>query len=381
LRDEARLTDHRGAVIGIDARAADPVPTGLTTYARELVRAVTTIGREHSFVVIRRPDSGPPFAEGPNVRELLKAGDASTPTLAGRISALGLDLYHSVHHFLPIGLRAPRIVVTLHDLIWLEHPQLIRGGPLAPLTRQVTHLYARAAIGHAVARADRVIAISAYTAARAQAYFGLAPSRLDVVHHGVAHEQFHPPDRPPAPRDRYFLCVGNSKPYKNLATAVRAFALCASDLPDVQLFVAGRGDGQTELARLARELGIAARVTFCGNAEVPALVDLLHGAIALIFPSLVEGFGLPVLEAMAAGCPVVASNCPAVAEVSGSGALLCDPHQPAAFAAAMRRLASDAAAAADLRRRGIARAAAFTWPRCAEQTLAVYEGLLTGSKR
>ena len=101
------------------------MPTGLTTYARELVGAMTTIGREHSFAHIRRPDSGPPFAEGPNVRELLKGGDASTPTLAGAISTLGLDLYHSVHHFLPIGLRAPRIVVTLHDLIWLEHPELI----------------------------------------------------------------------------------------------------------------------------------------------------------------------------------------------------------------------------------------------------------------
>jgi alpha-1,3-rhamnosyl/mannosyltransferase len=393
----------RGAVIGIDARAADPVPTGLTTYARELVKAITTIGLEHSFVVIRRPDSGPPFAEGPNVRELLKAGDASTPTLAGRISTLGLDVYHSLHHFLPIGLRAPRIVVTLHDLIWLEHPELIRGGRAAFATRWITHLYARAAITQAIARADRVIAISGYTAERAQAYFGLAPERIEVVHHGVAHEKFRPADAPirltpdptsvntalirlkpdstsvntAAAAERYFLCVGNSKPYKNVTTAVRAFAMCAGDLPGVKLFLAGRGDGEAELTRLARELGVLDRVRFCGNANVPALVALLHGAIALIFPSFVEGFGLPVLEAMAAGCPVVASNCPAVAEVSGSGALLCDPRRPAEFAAAMMRVASDASVAADLQTRGIARAAAFTWMRSAEQTLAVYEQLLS----
>ena len=374
----AALMAARGAVIGIDARAADPVPTGLTTYARELVRAVTTIGREHSFVIIRRPDSGPPLAEGPNVRELLKSGDASTPTLAGAISTLDLDLYHSVHHFLPIALRAPRIVVTLHDLIWLEHPELIRSGRLAFATRWITHLYARAAMTHAIARADRVIAISGYTAERAQAYFGLERERVEVIHHGVSHENFRPADtpirRPDAPV--YFLCVGNSKPYKNLATAVRAFAICAPDLPAVKLFVAGRGDGEAELTRLARELGILDRIRFCGNANVPALVELLHGAIALIFPSLVEGYGLPVLEAMAAGCPVVASNCPAVGEVAGSGALLCDPRRPEAFAAAMTRIASDSAAAADLRRRGIARASAFTWTRCAEQTLGVYERLL-----
>jgi glycosyltransferase involved in cell wall biosynthesis len=382
----------RGAVIGIDARAADPVPTGLTTYARELVRAITTIGREHSFVVIRRPDSGLPFAEGPNVRELLKAGDASTPTPAGRISTLGLDLYHSVHHFLPFGLRAPRIVVTLHDLIWLEHPELIRSGPSAFATRWITHLYARAAMTHAIARADRVIAISGHTAERAQAYFGLPSERIDVVHHGVAHDKFRPAGAPIRPKpdpaavdaaggERYFLCVGNSKPYKNLATAVRAFAICANALPGVKLFVAGRGDGEAEVTRLARQLGVLGRVRFCGNASVPALVDLLHGAIALIFPSLVEGFGLPVLEAMAAGCPVVASDCAPVAEVAGSGALLCDPHRPQAFAAAMTRLATDASAAADLRRRGIARAAGFTWARCAEQTLDVYERLLSAPDR
>jgi len=372
------------AVIGIDARAADAVPTGLTTYARELVRAVTTIGREHSFVIIRRPDSGPPFAEGANVRELLKAGDASTPTLAGDISTLGLDLYHSVHHFLPIGLRAPRIVVTLHDLIWLEHPELIRSGRLAFATRWITHLYARAAMTHAVARADRVIAISGYTAERAQAYFGLEPERVEVVHHGVSHENFRPGDvsirlKPDSTSERYFLCVGNSKPYKNLATAVKAFAICAGELPDVKLFVAGRGDGEPELTRLARQLGILDRVRFCGNANVTALVELLHGAIALIFPSLVEGFGLPVVEAMAAGCPVIASNCPAVAEVAGSGALLCDPQSAETFAAAMTRLALDPAAAAGLRQRGIARAAAFTWARCAEQTLGVYETLLSAA--
>ena len=307
---------------------------------------MTTIGREHSFVVIRRPDSGPPFAEGPNVRELLKAGDASTPTLAGRISALGLDLYHSVHHFLPIGLRAPRIVVTLHDLIWLEHPQLIRGGPLAPLTRPVTHLYARAAIGHAVARADRVIAISAYTAARAQAYFGLAPSRLDVVHHGVAHEKFHPPDRPPAPRLRYFLCVGNSKPYKNLATAVRAFALCASDLPDVQLFVAGRGDGQTELARIARELGIAARVRSAATRRCRRWSIFCTVRSRWSFRRWSKASACRSskrwLQDVRSWPPTARRR---RSERERRAAVR--PPLPAAFAAAMRRLASDDAAAAD----------------------------------
>jgi alpha-1,3-rhamnosyl/mannosyltransferase len=366
-----------GAVIGLDARALERIPNGLGTYARQLTSALAQRDTGHSYVVIRRPNSGPPIATAPHVREVAVSGDPSSPSVGRRISSLGLDLYHSLHHFLPLGLRVPRVALTLHDLIWLEHRRLIRGGMLAPVTRAVSHWYGRAAIGYAVRRADRIIAISEYSRSRALAYFGLDPSCIDVVHHGVAHASFPcAPDSPDPARPLYFLCLGNSRPYKNIPTALRALALCVRDLPDVRLVVTGRGDSTSELRDLARQLHIDDHVVFTGLVSQDELLRLLHGAVALVVPSIVEGFGLPVLEAMAAGCPVVASSCPTLTEIAGHAALLCDPSRPQDFAAAMTQLITKRELRMQLRGRGIERAATFTWAGCAERTLRVYETLL-----
>src|SRR5688500_1277281 len=151
-----------GARIGLDARMLAPVPSGLGTYARGLIDALTRLDSDNSYVVIRRPRSGPPIVVGPRVQEVLVAGDPSAPNFGRAISDLGLDLFHSLHHFLPIGLHVPRVVLTLHDLIWIEHRDLVRSGRFARLTSQVTHLYGRVAMRHALRRADRIIAISGH---------------------------------------------------------------------------------------------------------------------------------------------------------------------------------------------------------------------------
>lgn len=368
-----------GARIGIDARNIQRVPNGLGTYARQLVEALATLESPHTFVVVRRPNSGPPVTAHPSFSEVIIDGDPSTPGLGRAFSRLHLDLFHSLQHFLPLGLRVPRTVVTLHDLIWLEHPSLIRSGGFAPLSRTITHCYARVAMRHAVERADRVLAISAYTRARALAYFGLPASRVDVVHLGVAHERFAPGPPSTADDGLYFLCLGNSRPYKNLPTAVHAFAAVAREDRRITLVIAGRGDSTPALTRLAVRLGVADRVIFETRPPHERLRALLQGALALIFPSIVEGFGLPVLEAMASGCPVIISTCPTLTEIAGDAALACDASNPASFADAMRRLRDDSALRAQLRARGMTRAAAFTWGRCAAQTLAVYDDVLAGA--
>jgi glycosyltransferase involved in cell wall biosynthesis len=371
-----------GAVIGLDARVVEPTPNGLGTYARQLIAALTALESDHRFVIIRRPKSGPPIAEGPRVSEAVVAGAPSTPTFAFGIERLGLDLFHSLHHFLPFGLRGPRIVVTLHDLIWLEHPRLIRSGGIAPVTRFVTHLYGRAAMRYAVRGADHVIAISEHSRSRALAYFGLDPSRIDVIHHGVTHGVFTPRAEHPPPHDQpYFLCLGNTLPYKNIPVAVRAFAACARHRPELRLVIAGRGDSTAQLRGLTRQLGIDERTTFTGPVDQDALLRLLHGAVALVFPSIIEGFGLPVLEAMAAGCPVLASTCPTLKEIAGDAALFCDPMSSEDFAAAMERLVSDTSLRRELRGRGLERSANFTWRRCAERTLGIYESVLALAPR
>jgi glycosyltransferase involved in cell wall biosynthesis len=374
------VTSLRGARIGIDARAADAHPSGLTMYARELVRALTELDRRNQYVIIRRPDAGPPFAAAASSEEVMMRGDASTPTLGGGITRLDLDLYHSLHHFLPFGFHARHVVVTLHDLIWVEHPRLIRDGRFATVSRTITHLYARGSIARALRRADRIVAISSYSRERAIERLGIDPSRVDVVHHGVSRDRFHPATESNAGSERrYFLCVGNTKPYKNITTALEAFARCTSDV-DATVVIVGRGDSLPRLRALASRLGIADRVEFAGAATDADLLGLFHGALALVFPSIVEGFGLPVLEAMAAGCPVIGSTAPAVREVASSAAILCDPGRPDEFAAAMTRVASDPALRERLRAAGLARADEFTWRRCAEQTLAVYDRALTSRR-
>jgi glycosyltransferase involved in cell wall biosynthesis len=368
-----------GALIGLDARMVGRIPSGLGTYAGHLARALVARDRINSYVIIRGPDSPSPIATGPNVQEVVLPGDLDTPrnlVRGGDISRLGLDVYHSLHHFLPPALRVPRVVLTLHDLIWIEHPALIRDGRFAALACAATHWFARGAMSYALHRADRIIAVSKHSRSRALAYYGLEPSRIDVVYHGIDHDAFRPSPNASAEATPYFLCLGNTRPYKNIGTAIRALALCARDRPDVRMVVSGRGDSIDTLTHLARELGIGRRVIFTAPLSHSELLRFLHGAAALVFPSLIEGFGFPVLEALAAGCPVIASDCPTVVEIAGPAALFCDPRKPEAFAAAMTRILGDTQARSDLRQRGIRRAADFSWDRCAAETLAVYEKLL-----
>jgi glycosyltransferase involved in cell wall biosynthesis len=354
------------------------VPTGLGTYATELVRALVPLDPTNTYLVIRGPQAANPVRDMPHVEEVILGGDLDTPRNlfhGPAISRLKLDLYHSLHHFLPLGLRVPRVVMTLHDLIWLEHADLIIDGRFGAAHRIATHLFARAAMGRAVRRADHIISISGHTRARALAYYRLNPSRISVVHHGVDHRMFARAARR-SPAQPYFVGIGNTRPYKNMGTAIEAFALATRVRPDLELVIAGRGDSVRSLRPLADRLGVGARVRFAGLLEQDDLLTLLHGAAALIFPSHVEGFGLPVLEAMAAGCPVIASRIPTLVEITNGATLVCDPGSPAEFAAAMLRLLSDEPLRMDLARRGCVRAAAFSWDRCAAGTLAVYRQLL-----
>jgi glycosyltransferase involved in cell wall biosynthesis len=173
---------------------------------------------------------------------------------------------------------------------------------------------------------------------------------------------------------RYLLYVGTVQPRKNLERLIDAFALVADrpELAGVQLVIAGgRGWLSEGVERRAAERGLAGRVRLSGylpDADLPAL---LSGALAFVFPSLYEGFGMPVLEAMACGAPVLTSTTSSLPEVADDAALLVDPSDTAAIAAGIARLAADGGLRADLYARGLARAAAFTWDRCARETLAV----------
>jgi glycosyltransferase involved in cell wall biosynthesis len=238
--------------------------------------------------------------------------------------------------------------------------------------------YARFMLRRAARRAARVLTVSQATAADLTARLGVPAERIVTIWNGVDERFRAPLDE--AARDArlaglglspgYFLFVGNPKPHKNLDRLLAAFAGVAT--PGARLVVVG---GESPGAGALRD----PRVVAVGRVDAELLPALYRGALALVFPSLYEGFGLPVAEAMACGTPVVASTTPAVAEVGGDAALLVDPLDVAAWTAALQRLAAEPQLRARLSEAGRRRSESFSWSDCARRTLAVYREVLAGS--
>ena len=286
----------------------------------------------------------------------------AVPALVRRLAP---DVYHSPYYLMPYRMSCP-VVVTFYDLI----PLLVAGthSLYFRLLYRVTHRLAAAA-------ARRMIAISQVTAADLIRCLGFPAEKITTIMLGVDSDF-----RPSAAKgiaalhrrhtlpDGYALFVGTNKPHKNLARLIEAWAQAE---PSETLVVAGREDPRYPGAMdLATKFGV--RVLVLGGVSADDLPVLYAAARFFVFPSLYEGFGLPVLEAMASGTPVVCSNTASLPEVAGDAALLVDPCDVSALAGAVSRLSADAALRADLRERGLARAIKYTWERTAAETVAVY---------
>ncbi|HEY8131128.1 MAG TPA: glycosyltransferase family 1 protein [Thermoanaerobaculia bacterium] len=323
--------------IGIDCRKI--ADFGIGTYIRGLLHALVEIGGEDYVAFGPREIAGMlpaglehAIVNAPkySIRELFAMG--RTPSI---------DLFHAPHYVVPF-VQAP-FVVTIHDLIHLGHRN--------PLART----YARAMIGRAVRRSRRVLTVSDAVRQDIARAFGHA-EKIVVTPNGV-----DPIFTPAGARaeGRYFLFVGNDKPHKNVDRLIAAF----DQLQEVQLILAG---GAFDRFRHRPNIALAG---FVSNAELAALY---RGAIALVQPSIDEGFGLPALEAMASGTPVITSNAPALIEVTGDAALHVDAKSIDAIADAMTRMMRDEKSRAAMIARGLAHARDFTWRRCAEMTREIY---------
>jgi alpha-1,3-rhamnosyl/mannosyltransferase len=354
--------------------------TGLGRYAEQLIRGLASIDHTTEYVIILDPAYKNEVVSQANFTDVRIKGRPDTLGNflfgARQIAGIGADIYHSLHHFLPIGIRG-KCMLTLHDLIWIEHPELSYA---KQWQGRVIRSYASVSMKYALNRADHTISISEYTAERARLRMNLDGSRITVIPHGVD-ERFHRAGRnttgPAATSESpFFLAVGNSKPNKNIGRVVGALALLSERLPEIHLRIVGRGEGYAELRRQVSSLGLNHRVDFLGNIPDDELLDMLRRATALVFPSLVEGFGLPVLEAQAAGCPVITSNCGVLTETAGRAAVLVDPLDSWDIARGMEILYKDRALRLDMIARGLDRAAGFTWQSTAEKTRRVYELLL-----
>jgi glycosyltransferase involved in cell wall biosynthesis len=290
--------------------------------------------------------------------------------LAAQARRRGAALVHCPAPF-AARVRDRPLVLTVHDLIALRRPELF--------SRTIA-LQIRLARRH-MRRADRILTGSEHTRNELVELVGIPPSRVDVTPYGVE-ERFRPLDRDPGwlrerfgIGSRYVLCVGTLEPRKNLVGAVRAFSRAAESVEDCVLVVAGGRGWRNEA--FERELaGAPGRVVLTGFVSDEELVGLYSGADCFLFPSLAEGFGFPVLEAMACGAPVVSSDRTSLPEVVGDAGLLVDPEDEAAVAAALERVLTEPGLGERLREQGLERAARYSWDACAEATVAEYRRLL-----
>lgn len=338
--------------IGIDCRKI--ADFGIGTYIRELLRAMAAAAPDETFVAFgprsvesQLPSSGSierVDVDAPHysIRELATIGRAA--------NAARLDLFHAPHYVIPL-VRGP-VVVTIHDLI---HLQVRHANPLRLL-------YARGMLRRATRRPTRIITVTEAVARTISHAYPDAAPKIRAVHNGVE-DRFFAAVAPSLAARRYFLWIGNDKPHKNLAGLIAAWRKAAPSLPDCDLVLAG---APPEALHAEPQVRIAG---FVPSGELPSL---LAGAVALILPSFLEGFGLPVAEAMAAGSPVIASAIPPLQEVAGDAAAWCDPADPGSIAAAMTSLAGDSALRDELIRKGRQRSERFRWQRSAEKTIEIY---------
>jgi glycosyltransferase involved in cell wall biosynthesis len=279
----------------------------------------------------------------------------SSLALGGRIRReLRLDQLDVLHF--PFSTMIPDVselptVTTIHDMQHEALPELFSRGELA----YRRFLYARTA-----RRSTAVIAVSEHAAETISTYLGVPRERIHVIYQGVDLERFAPTD---ATREDFLLYPANPWPHKNHATLFRAHAILRETRPELRLVLTGSGHENHDLPP-----GVEVR----GRVPTDELVRLYQTASALVFPSLYEGFGIPILEAMATGCPVAASNTSSIPEVTGDAAVLFDPTSAEAIAAGVEQVLSDPAPYVA---RGLARVPLFTWRRSAEAHIAVYREL------
>jgi glycosyltransferase involved in cell wall biosynthesis len=293
--------------------------------------------------------------------------------LPGLASHHGCELVHSLASTAPARGRFRR-VVTIHDLNYLVVPDAHFG---------LRGLGMRALVPLAARRAHRVITDSANTRADVVSRLRVRAAKIDVVPLGVGRPPAGPVTPEPELRRRLdlgerplVLSLSAKRPHKNLAGLIDALARIAAGHRPVVVLPGYTTPHEAELRERARAAGIADSVRFCGWLPEPDVEGLLAAATAFVFPSFYEGFGLPVLEAMARGVPVACADRSSLPEVAGDAALLFDPGDPGAIAAAIERLLGDPAERARLVAAGRARAAEFTWDRTARATLASYERAL-----
>lgn len=366
---------------------------GMDMVALELVRNLQVLDTKNEYVVFIKPDVDDTVLKETTNFKIVRLEGGFYPlweqiALPKAASKEGCDLLHCTSNTAPIWTRIP-LVVTLHDIIYMEssYLQILRG--MGSLYQKFGNVYRRLFIPTVVKRSQKIITVSHFEKNRIADFFGMkGDDRLTAVYNGVS-EHFKPiKDRSELKRvqdkyklpDQFFFFLGNTDPKKNTKGTLQAFSdyrkQTGSTIPLVMLDYEA-----VELNQLLAEIGdseLRQHILLTGyvaNTDLPAIYSL---CTLFLYTSLRESFGIPMLEAMACGAPVITSTTSSMPEVAGDGALLADPFKPQEITAAMIRLTTDQTLREALILKGYAQAAKFSWKAMAEQVHSIYQEI--GSK-
>jgi glycosyltransferase involved in cell wall biosynthesis len=377
--------------IAFDAHMVGERETGNETYALNLVRALLALPPEarsgiEFILYATHPERLLPRLNPVELAPIhhIRPVPAPLRILFGMpLAALRdqTDLLHVCYVAPPV--RLCPYVATVHDISYEFYPQFF-----SPRDR----LMLRTMVPFTLRRAARIITISEHSRRELMGRYSLPAERIAVTY-PAAGAQYRPVSDPAALagvraryglHEPYLLALGNLQPRKNLIRLVDAFVRLAGQgqLAGAQLVLGGQAQWrESELQARVQQSGLAEQIHFPGYVEEPDLPPLYSGALAFVYPSLYEGFGLPPLEAMACGTPVVCSNAASLPEVVGDAALTCDPRDTEGLAAALAQVIAQPALREELRAAGLRRAARFSWRRCAEETLEVYRAAVKNQHR
>jgi glycosyltransferase involved in cell wall biosynthesis len=369
--------------VAFDARYINDQYHGIGRHAYNLLEALTRLDPNRRYIAYYYPGYRNSrfdlnaLSKRPNIE--LRSVPIPLYSIGEQLAWPGLlahaDLFHSPYVLLPLLARV-KMIMTVHDLIFERHPEYRTQGLLQKLYRPMMQM--------GIKRAERVLTVSEASAHDIQEYYHVDSAHIHVIYNGVD-EIFQceqDPQRLAAVRERYglpdhfILTVGAGRPHKNVETLVEAFARLDPAIAPT-LVIGGKHDPRFPdlVGTCIATHGLSERVMRLGMIQEADLSAVYSLADAFVFPSLIEGFGIPPLEAMMCGTPVIASNTPAVFEAVGSAALTFAPQDVRQLTTALYRVLTDTILRTTLKMRGLERARAFTWERVAQETLQAYASI------
>ncbi len=381
-------------IIGIEGqRLFRKKKHGMDMVALELIRNLQQIDTENEYVLFIKPDVDDSVIKETSNFRIVRLESGFYPlweqiALPKAAKAAGCQILHCTSNTAPVLTLIP-LVVTLHDIIYMESSYSKILGGTGTLYQKFGNAYRKLFVPRIINKSDKIITVSHFEKRRIGEYFGMAgDNRLTAVYNGVSEyfkpvtdqlelqrvkEQYHLPDH-------FFFFLGNTDPKKNTIGALKAFSDFLKQTGSDHKLVMLDYDGN-ELEKLLDKIGdkeLINRIVLTGyvvNTDLPAIYCQCD---VFLYPSLRESFGIPMLEAMACGVPVITSNTSSMPEVSGDAAILIDPFKPEEITAAMVRILSDPVLKADMIQKGLVQAAKFSWKAMAQNVLEIYREI--GSK-